>query len=366
MLTPRQFSDYIQNRSLKKFYEENFEIFDPFIYDFIYFFCEKDHHLYCPMDPHHPTRPKIPDGYWTDSIIPSHIKEKSVGVKQIEYLLTTVYYAITDRIINFDLITNFGEGRNWQGTTLEYRYITIKRIKQHVMPNIAPWATPIIMIFLAKRGLQPITIIPQNSELERRTVIQYIYDTPIKEILLRIKGKLDSKDIRLYDSFRDPYQFDIFNYIFTFYSLRTIRSTAPSKLDNELIFLSDEGLRADYQFGPMGRPDVDLSNSLSLISSRVFIFTGNVTFDYKTKSKCFVVTACMGSYSHPYVITLQQFRDRFLVKYTIGKMFIQIYERIGPNLADYIENNTLLRSIIKMIIIRPAVKCVKLFRLDDS
>jgi hypothetical protein len=87
--------------------------------------------------------------------------------------------------------------------------------------------------------------------------------------------------------------------------------------------------------------------------------------DEKTKKKqkkCFVVTATMGDANHPYVRTLQSFRDLYLVQTTGGKLLMEIYNIFGPKLARAIENNKNARNLMLIFIVRPSVWLVnKLF-----
>lgn len=68
------------------------------------------------------------------------------------------------------------------------------------------------------------------------------------------------------------------------------------------------------------------------------------------KSDCFVATAIYGSYDSFEVKKLQQWRDSFLSKYIIGKIFIQIYYRIGPSLATFVKTKSFLKNILKVVI----------------
>ena len=65
----------------------------------------------------------------------------------------------------------------------------------------------------------------------------------------------------------------------------------------------------------------------------------------KKKSGCFVVTATMGSDNHPYVLLLRDFRDQWLSKRSIGRIFIDRYYKYSPHLADAIRQRKTLRRI---------------------
>jgi len=72
-------------------------------------------------------------------------------------------------------------------------------------------------------------------------------------------------------------------------------------------------------------------------------------------SSCFVITATMGNRNHPYVVTLQDFRESWLKKRSYGRIFTRQYERFGPYFADFIRNSAILRTLSLYIIVRPSV-----------
>jgi len=74
-----------------------------------------------------------------------------------------------------------------------------------------------------------------------------------------------------------------------------------------------------------------------------------------TKSGCYVATAAMGDYGHPYVVELRLFRDQLLLKTYAGRAFVSLYYRVGPVLARIIEKSVILRKITLATLIYPAV-----------
>ena len=54
---------------------------------------------------------------------------------------------------------------------------------------------------------------------------------------------------------------------------------------------------------------------------------------------CFIATAAFGSYDHKTVRQLRGFRDHFLKHVPLGKSFIRAYYRVGPSLANLIEDD---------------------------
>ncbi|MCX5808731.1 MAG: metallophosphoesterase, partial [Proteobacteria bacterium] len=56
-------------------------------------------------------------------------------------------------------------------------------------------------------------------------------------------------------------------------------------------------------------------------------------------SGCFIATAAYGSYLHPYVQILREFRDAFLAVNSMGRSFVEWYYRVSPSIADIIRTS---------------------------
>ena len=69
-------------------------------------------------------------------------------------------------------------------------------------------------------------------------------------------------------------------------------------------------------------------------------------------SRCFVATVCAGIHSWE-VMVLSNFRDDFLIHSPVGKRFIQLYEEVGPRLAQTLYERPRLARAIRRLLIKP-------------
>jgi hypothetical protein len=65
---------------------------------------------------------------------------------------------------------------------------------------------------------------------------------------------------------------------------------------------------------------------------------------------CFISTAAYGSYLHPHVKVLRDFRDAYLLTNSIGVEFIKLYYTYSPPLADLISRHESIRLITRILL----------------
>lgn len=68
------------------------------------------------------------------------------------------------------------------------------------------------------------------------------------------------------------------------------------------------------------------------------------------KEGCFVATVVYGSYDHPDVLVLRQFRDDILQHYAWGRCFISWYYENGPSWADSIRHHPFVADCIRFLL----------------
>ncbi|SCY98837.1 CFI-box-CTERM domain-containing protein [Flavobacterium caeni] len=82
----------------------------------------------------------------------------------------------------------------------------------------------------------------------------------------------------------------------------------------------------------------------------------------KPQGKCFIATATMGSYDHPFVLELRHFRDNWILKKTWGDWFIKNYYYYGEKMAKQVEHNVILKTISYHFIVKPLVLISKILK----
>lgn len=76
----------------------------------------------------------------------------------------------------------------------------------------------------------------------------------------------------------------------------------------------------------------------------------------KTKSGwCFIATATMGSYDHPEVMELRNFRDNWILEKKWGEGFVAWYYHYGSIAAKSIEKSFVLKKICYLLVVKPLV-----------
>eukprot|EP00825_Cyclidium_porcatum_P013206 TRINITY_DN16953_c0_g1_i2.p1 TRINITY_DN16953_c0_g1~~TRINITY_DN16953_c0_g1_i2.p1 ORF type:complete len:201 (+),score=-3.01 TRINITY_DN16953_c0_g1_i2:191-793(+) len=80
-----------------------------------------------------------------------------------------------------------------------------------------------------------------------------------------------------------------------------------------------------------------------------------------TYNRCFVTTAAYGDDNHPMVMTFRSMRDEVLVNHKTGRIFINWYNREGPELADMIVDRPLLRAGAR-VVLTPLALTIKAIR----
>ncbi|VAW36680.1 hypothetical protein MNBD_DELTA04-1423 [hydrothermal vent metagenome] len=80
------------------------------------------------------------------------------------------------------------------------------------------------------------------------------------------------------------------------------------------------------------------------------VYYGNQNI-FRTADACFIATAAYGTIINPYVRLLRDFRDRYLLTNHAGRAFVRLYYHYSPPVADYIASRSILRLIVRILLL---------------
>lgn len=72
-----------------------------------------------------------------------------------------------------------------------------------------------------------------------------------------------------------------------------------------------------------------------------------------SKAGCFIATAACGSEQAEDVVCLRRFRDETLMASSVGRAVVSVYYLASPPIASLVRANAVVRSIVRVAIIRP-------------
>lgn len=76
------------------------------------------------------------------------------------------------------------------------------------------------------------------------------------------------------------------------------------------------------------------------------------------QKSCYIATATYGTSTAKEIDILRTFRDDILLKYTSGRIFINLYYRLSPPLANQITKHTILKKISLHLLIKPILRLI--------
>jgi len=76
-------------------------------------------------------------------------------------------------------------------------------------------------------------------------------------------------------------------------------------------------------------------------------------------TQCFIATAAYGTSTAAEIDTLRAFRDEVLLESALGSQLVEWYYQTSPPVADFISENSLLRTIVRELVVDPIASLVK-------
>jgi len=80
------------------------------------------------------------------------------------------------------------------------------------------------------------------------------------------------------------------------------------------------------------------------------VYYGNQV-NVRTADACFIATASFGTFLHPSVDTLRDFRDTFLLDNRCGRWLVELYYRVSPPLAEMVAASAPLRFVGRVLLL---------------
>lgn len=82
----------------------------------------------------------------------------------------------------------------------------------------------------------------------------------------------------------------------------------------------------------------------------------------KTGIRCFIATAVYGTPHNAEIQLLRAFKDEYLARQTLGKIFVSFYYRVSPPLAIFIKQHKVIRRATKILLLKPIVYIIGHFQ----
>ncbi len=84
----------------------------------------------------------------------------------------------------------------------------------------------------------------------------------------------------------------------------------------------------------------------AVLSDETVVYGNELSF--QTSDACFIATAAYGSLLDKHVVLLRTFRDVYLKSNSPGRMFVSLYYRFSPAIAEGIAQNEFLKQIVRI------------------
>lgn len=132
-------------------------------------------------------------------------------------------------------------------------------------------------------------------------------------------------------------------------------SVTKHELETKLFDLCQKGKILDAIHVYNDTTGEPLNESTEFVKN--FIKKNNIVLP--KKGRCFVATACYGSYNAPEVVILRQYRDEKLLNTFLGSAFVKFYYAVSPPIAHQLNKSEKLKTYTRKFILGPIIKRIK-------
>jgi len=147
--------------------------------------------------------------------------------------------------------------------------------------------------------------------------------------------------------------------------------------DGGSVTIPGEGLFPDYDVGTVvnlvATPDAgyqflkwtgDVSNIANRnVAETTITMNGDyeiiANFEEEEGGGCFIATAAYGTSTAEQLDVLREFRDGVLLESTVGSRLVDLYYQVSPPVADFISENSFVRTLVRELLVDPVVWLVE-------
>ena len=85
-----------------------------------------------------------------------------------------------------------------------------------------------------------------------------------------------------------------------------------------------------------------------------------------SESRCFIATAVLDGDHVEDLAVLRQFRDSVLLRASLGRKAVRIYETVSPPVASLVASSPIRRVVVRTVVVRPAVWLARRLRPEPG
>ena len=128
----------------------------------------------------------------------------------------------------------------------------------------------------------------------------------------------------------------------------------------DLVATPDAGYRFVYWTGDPGKIANRNAAETTIPMEGNYVITANFAEESEEPSGgCFIATATYGTPTAERLNVLREFRDVVLLESTVGSRLVDLYYQVSPPIADFISENNFVRTLVRELLVDPAVWLVE-------